>query len=159
MAKYSLFLLLLITGCASTTNLSQSGGYSYYGIDFREYTEKGFQFTPEKPSGSYESIGIVEVTFEPEVREVSITTYNTKGELGILKGKDKTFVVQKAFLPSGVKYYAVEKIDIDKSIKEVYKLANEWGANAIVNFSISTNTSTNYIIKESVSVNGFAIKK
>lgn len=55
-------ILIQIAGCVPI-NKTIEGGVVRSILDFTEYTDKGFLFTPEKYSGEYESIGLIEYDF------------------------------------------------------------------------------------------------
>lgn len=156
-----LTILILSLAFISCTNINfaQSGGYTFNGIDFREFTEKGFQFTPENPEGEYQSVGIIEVDFYPEIVEIDINTYNTAKRNGGYVIGNKDYSVQRTYLNNTAEYFAIEKFNTDSLLNEIYELASGWGANAIVNLRFESESFTTGITWSKVSVRGFAIKK
>lgn len=159
--KYILFLVaVLFAGCTTTVNLSQSGGYDYKGIDFREFTQEGFQFTPEKPTGQYESIGIVEVNFDPEIKEISSErSFEINKSGGVTEVNGKKYRAQSATTGGTKKYYMIELFDTNSLLQEIYDLASGWGANAVVNLRFEYQTINKGITWSRVTVRGFAIKR
>lgn len=159
--KYTLLILaVLLSGCTTTENLSQSGGYDYKGIDFREFTQEGFQFTPEKPTGQYESIGIVEVNFDPEIKEISSErSFEINKGGGITEVNGKMYRAQSATNGGIKKYYIIELFDTNSLLQEIYELASGWGANAVVNLRFEYQSVNRGLTWSRVTVRGFAIKK
>lgn len=69
MKKLILFVLVLMPLFHSCTTLEIAKfprEEVLYGIDFTKYSKTGFLITPEKYSGNYESIGLVEFVYMPE---------------------------------------------------------------------------------------------
>ncbi|MFD2531335.1 heavy metal-binding domain-containing protein [Gracilimonas halophila] len=157
--------IILFSGCSTTIDLTQEGGYDYKGIDFREYTRNGFKFTPEKPSGKYESIGIVEVEFYPEIREIDLNQYNRAMTIQINSSSNtyeidgKEFKVNKSSYNGVVEYYLIEQFETDSILEEMYELTSSWGANAVVNLRFDYQLFTEGLTWSSVTVRGFAIKE
>lgn len=154
-----LILSLLLLNC-STVNLTQSGGYTFNGIDFREYTEKGFQFTPQEPEGEYKSMGIVEVDFFPEIRQINFETFSeAKENSGIWITEDKEYLVQKVIVGNSAKFYGIEIFNLNSLLDEIYGLASGWGANTVANLRFDKETVSTGITWTKVTVRGFAILK
>ncbi|MFD2531456.1 hypothetical protein [Gracilimonas halophila] len=152
-------LVLILASCA-TADLTMDGGYSYYGIDFREYTEQDFRFTTENPSGDYESVGIIEVEFYPEIIQITAGTYRTAvGDDNIWTNNGKQYTVQRKFDGRNYEYYAVEIFNTESLIAEMYDIATEWDANAVVNLRFENQPFNTGVYWTKVKVRGFAIRE
>jgi len=117
------------------------------GYDFRSYTERGFLFTPEIYTESYEAIGLVEITYVPEIRE-----HRQPGNPVPLAGY--------RILSSNDRNYYIELPETDNLIEEMYNLADGLGADALSNFRISPERLNNNNVEiETIKVSGFAIKR
>ncbi len=132
-----------LVSCSGPPELARLVTSSSY--DFSGYTAKGFMFTPEQYLQPYESMGIVKVTFYPEVRKLSSGTFD-KDAYSLVIGETGSWVVEKA---NG-------KIIFD----ELYRRATALGADAVVRLNIEikplTNGAVNYPTYE---ITGFAIKR
>jgi len=125
---------ILIIGCRSN---EFSKDTLTYAIDFRSYTEKGFLFTPESYNNEYEAIGLLSVEQTPGME---------------IKKK-------KSYMSTSYKK-VIGRINLSEVIDSLYSLATEWGANAIINFSIDDD----YVMKNNeqvirLKVSGFAIRR
>jgi len=118
----------------------------FTGIDFRKYTESGFLFTPEKYSGEYESIGIVNYKLMPAAEFVS--SYGDQ---------DPTYNGPNS------KRWVTEEIYLGQVIDSLYVMAKEMGADAIMNFEVIYEEESRadvYGLKlEGWTARGFAIKR
>ncbi len=149
MKKY-LFIVLLVWGwsCAPTPTFIPKVS-EINAVDFTPFTEKGFLFTPNKYTQDYESIGIINFTYFPEANLI---------EKKIKRGKDEKDDMI-------VKFWDIEKFDINLLLYEVYTASIQMGADALTEFSIKS-VSSNHALGSSypVSINGiqvygFAIKR
>lgn len=147
-----LTLCLSFLSCSSFELIEWQSSTIASGYDFREYTEKGFLFTPEKYSEPYEAIGLVEVTYVPTVKKAPAIYQNGMASPNPIDGFRTIYYQQN--------YYYIEMPDTDKLIQEMYDLADELGANALTNFMITTDivVNNNYSI-ETYKISGFAIKR
>ncbi|MFP8489284.1 hypothetical protein ACKGJO_09275 [Gracilimonas sp. Q87] len=144
--------IAFLASCATTkTDPTSPGGFIYYNIDFKKYSDQGFQITIEKPYGDYKSIGLVSVELYPETKEISYSLYNSAVD-GVIDSDGKSFRVWKRYEGSRAHYYATENVDAQEAIDEIFKVAKGWGADAIANFDINRSG-------EVVTVSGFAIDK
>lgn len=144
-----------ISACSTPKDITKEGGYSYYGIDFRKYTDKEFLITPESPIGDYESIGLIEVNLQPEVKEINVVEYNRMN-----REENPTFIAQKGSRDGETtEYYAIEILDVQKVIDEIYRIGTEWGADSIYNLEIESTVITDIISIETFKVSGFAVKR
>ncbi len=80
------------------------------GIDFSQFSDKGFLFTIDKYLGEYESIGIVEIDFVPEAYLSEI--------VGSRRNSYNFEVNQK-------------KVDLEVALDRLYDICVEMGANAL----------------------------
>ena len=149
MKKY-LFIILFVGvwSCAPTPTFIPEVS-EINAVDFTPFTEKGFLFTPNKYTQDYESIGIINFTYFPEANLI---------EKKIKRGEDlKDDMI--------VKFWDIEKFDINLLLYEVYTASIQMGADALTEFSIKS-VSSNHALGSSypVSINGiqvygFAIKR
>ena len=127
------------------------------GLDFREYSQKGFLFTPEKYSGDYESIGLISFLIMPEARKERVS-----------QEEDDSY----SFKESPIVYkWNVEEINVQNALDGIYKRSIEMGADALVNFKISNreepivNKTSKMVVSfdekklQGYLVEGFAIKR
>lgn len=157
-----LILLFTMASCISVPKPEEKpGGTDFYSIDFREYSEQGFLFTPYPPKGTYESKGLLEVHLKPQVLSISKATYYGNANQEYTNPNDGKDYKLKAFraVDNLVYYYAVEEIDVNNAVREIYLKAKEYGANAIVDFKITTELETNFGLEHhNIIVSGFGIK-
>lgn len=144
MKKLIFFLLLsfLIVGCAK--RIHSDSNLEVKGLDFTEYTEQGFKFTPlgRYLDNEYESKGLIEITVYPEIER-------------IIKFKfyDKRYWRKHGDI-------MIEKVNPEKILKEMYEQAIELDANAIIEFSMQNiNLEIEEVIIPSFKISGYAIKR
>lgn len=142
-------LAIVIQSC-KTAQISQIPKREIFsGIDFREYTNKGFLFTPEKFEGNYESVGMVSFLIMPEAVKRRAETNPNPGSW-----QDPGYIYN----------WEVKKIDIQNAVDGIYKRCVEMGADALVNFKSEINIEDYpYLIPpfkiEGYRISGFAIKR
>jgi hypothetical protein len=118
----------------------------FYGIDFTQYTDKGFLFTPEKYLGEYQSIGMVSIEVYPEYN------YNPtrKNEAGQKLGGG-------VWMENGVKTGVI--------MDRFYQRITEMGGDALMNFKLESVEKSegvgSGIIKSfsGTRISGYAIKR
>lgn len=138
-------VLLTISGCAPSL-LEWNTSYVPTGYDFRDYADEGFLFTPEGFLGDYESMGVVNIEFMPEIKKAKVTL---PAEI------PGYFILQTT---SGS--YYVQRHDTQKIIDEMHKLAIDMGANAVIRFQILPTTIDNEGTPiPTIRATGFAIKR
>ena len=154
-----LLLIILIFGCAAippqTPLTFISKTKSVKGIDFREYTEKGFLFTPEKYQGDYESIGLLNFSISSEavLEKILVSEVNE--------------MARKAGLSDVYRYkWNIEEINYKEVLDLAYDTSISMGGDAIINFEINYDVNhyrnadgypSVYIPK--INVTGFVIKR
>lgn len=140
------FLLLLasisiLTGC-SVMKTTEREVYTYF-ADYSKYAEVGFLISPDAYSGEFESLGEIEISITPAIKE-----YGSDGNYG----------------PRG-KYLDYEVILYDEAVDIAVAKAIEKGANALVNFSItateiaSSDSWGQYAKGVKYNIKGFCIKR
>lgn len=140
-----LAMLMVLSACTPSL-VEWESTYQSSGYDFREFTHKGFLFTPESYSGTYESIGLVEITFLPEIREVK------QDNSPDIKGYNR-----RQF---GSSTYYIEVADTERIIREMFELADDMGADALSRFEINpVSVQNNGFEIPSIKISGFAIKR
>lgn len=146
--------LIGLSSCAELKELSKIDAYeSVYEIDFSPFTQKDFLITPEKYLGEYESIGLIDYTIMPEANYVTVgikKNVNYSGGVGSSVVEDKKWVSNK--------------VDARQALDSIYIVCLEMGADALVNFKISTQEDNYQLIKNPIKINGititgFAIKR
>jgi hypothetical protein len=143
----------LLSGCATELKVIYPV-QTLYGIDFTPYTHKGFLITPEKYSGQYESIGIINYTAKP-------------GAIYKLTGRKlNPFYASGGSEPHYIDHYewAVDSISFKDVLSKVYDICINMGADALVNFQneITSDSYTNIKNPTSITgyrITGFAIKR
>lgn len=113
-------------------------------FDFRKYTEKDFFITPEKYQGNYESIGIIDISIYPAAAR----------QLEIIKPQN---IIDGEYAQG---YWLIRKLKPNEIINTIYEEANDMGANAIMNFKVtSIQKQVDYDLNlKGINVSGFAIK-
>lgn len=153
------------TSCASIKPEPKEGGFSTFLIDFTEYAESDFLFTPYAPDGEdYLGLGEVRITLEPEIIELTFEEYTLANDVnaGIYPKGGKSYDVKRVFSGES-SYWAIERIgsEVSKRVtRKLYEEATSLGANAVVRLSIDVRVENNvgltYPIYE---ISGFAIKR
>lgn len=147
-ALYLSFFLLL-GGCTSLKYYPGSSNTS--GMDFREFSEQGFHFSPYSYSSKFESRGMISITISPQSFVLD--------ESSVSKKKPGTNYEQHSSIATSLPIY-VEKISIQDQLKKMRDIAVELGADAIVDLKIQSEPDerdfgTVYILH----LSGFAIKR
>lgn len=144
---FYLFIAITLTSCASSNLETWDTELRSSGYDFRPYTEQGFLFTPEVYNDPYDAVGLVEITYIPEVIEAK--SENRPNQVDGYR-----------IITVSTNYYYIELPDTEELIAEMYDLANGLGADALSNFNITGETIYNgNVAIETVKVSGFAIKR
>lgn len=121
-------ITLLTIGCAPVLPTQIDRVESMTVIDFREYSLKGFLFTPEGFPGKYESVGLIDFWVAEgakwKVEETKIGRY---------AGGD---------LVDRYASWEYEGTDIQKLVDLIYQRCDEMGANALINFRITRGVET-----------------
>jgi hypothetical protein len=140
-----LIVIIIIPSCGKRITYIDKQ-FSVYGIDFREYSKKGFLFTPYSYKGEYNSIGLV--TFSA----ISGADYVL---LEVERGNNREFE----------RYgWVLENPTSEEIVNYAYAEAVKMGADALCDFKITTSYKTIFTGIENVNlkvmdVYGFAIKR
>lgn len=141
-----LSFLILVISCTTPDQVVRSSE-NFTNIDFTSYAQKGFLISPYVYDGQYESIGVINFEYYP------------KSELKLIKPNPdddvKINVSYKKWIP--------DLINFDDQLNKVYEECVSMGADAIVDFKVSSIEKT-YDTKPVLTVNGilltgFAIKR
>ncbi len=140
-AAFSVFLLL---GCAGEYFQYVPKTLTIADFDLRQYTAKGFLFTPYPYSGEYEPVGMVSAVISPEANLEPI-------------GNNRTHNME----------WKINAVDAHEALDSLYHIAASHGANAIASFTLTefsdsynnTTTSSYPVIVRGYRVSGFAIKR
>ena len=128
-------LLASLGACAKPRLLP--GAELVTGIDFSDYSRRGFLFTPGMyTEGPYESLGLVTVTVTPQARQVPDST-------------------------TGYFRWQIERITADDIVRKTYDQAIAMGADALVNFEarVREERLDEYSSRPILEVSGFAIRR
>jgi hypothetical protein len=165
------FVSIGLNSCVSSSNVTpMSESFISLTYDFREYSSKGFMFTPEKYLGEYESIGIIEIIYVPEFIEAKNVSIRSGSEQrGSPRSATQNVIAEDVDTYKYVVYrdpvnhlklWLVSRPNTGELIKNAYETANEMGANAVTQFSIVTTEFENdQLVVQTIKLTGFAIKR
>lgn len=141
----TIILFSVLSACQTTNQITKiPRKEELTGIDFTKYTKLGFLITPEKYSGNYESIGLIDFVFMPEaIRKTNYieNSYSWKETENLVTGYS----------------WNVEKVNIQDAIDGIYKRCVEMGANALVNFNATTETKEYLFPNAPLTIKGYRI--
>jgi hypothetical protein len=155
-AVFAIPLFIMASCSVQMKELTKIEGYTIMNkIDFRKYSDKGFLITPEKYSGDYHAIGIIDFIKMPGAVYVKRTKLDENNK-PVTPEFGHPAEVEKNWVP--------ENINMDAVLEELYKQCVALGADAIVNFNVESNSVlhggiTNPVTIEGVRITGFAIKR
>lgn len=120
----AIFICMISCMPSSIVSLtSKQEMYVPFAYDFREYSNKGFLFTPFEYFGEYDVKGMVTVELHPAVQY-------TRGHQSARRG-----YTAYQFYRGDERWTKVTKeVDVDSLINYVYELSLEWGGDAFSNF-------------------------
>lgn len=168
MKKYILCFLFIpfIMSCSTLKPIETAGGFSIFSIDFTEYADSNFLFTPYGPEGDYLGLGEIQITLSPQVIEISRQDYqlSVNENNGVFFSSDgKPYLSQLSSIAGNVSYWGIEimRNDSFKLItSKMHDLALSYGANAVVDLEISARTVDNLDLEYTVyDISGFAIER
>jgi len=146
--------IVLLTSCYTTSPSYFPKEVTTYVYDFRDYTAKGFLFTPENYDSDYKSIGEIQLVIEPEVwagkhptdRSPTKEYYAKPGQFY----DDQTNKDSWSYIP----------INPKEILDSLYSIATNLGADAIINLRISKfKVEFPLTYAWGLKVYGFAIKR
>ncbi|MCF8261574.1 MAG: hypothetical protein K9J12_12425 [Melioribacteraceae bacterium] len=157
-------VMLLAVGCSSFTEMEGTEILNLY--DFSKYSKEGFLFTPYSYAGEYESIGIYEYEFTPDIKLYSSIS-DKQDFANYVSAPSK---IAKIKTEEGTKYYLREQVnfkyvyvgilDINDVIEKVYNEAKAHGADAFANVVVEREPRTHSGVPYVVTIfKGFAIKR
>lgn len=112
-------LLVVISGCAPQIKYIPAET-SLITVDFSKYAKTGFLITPHDYSGEYEAMGLISISVVPEARLVSKSYKHSSG-------------------PTATKeMWDIGQLDINTIIEALHKRAVSLGADAIIDFKVTT---------------------
>ena len=152
--KKMLMLVVIVSimfGCAAQKPLLYVDRVeSSQGIDFTEYSEKGFLITPEKYLSDYESVGLLSFSISAEAKLENLLIP------GMIEGHAHFQRYE----------WKIEKINYKDVLEFAYKTSIEMGGDAITNFDIDIdfvhfNNSEGYpdVDIPWFNITGFVIKR
>ncbi len=120
-------ILFMSVGCErKITKIEKETSIS--GADFREYTKKGFLFTPYSYPGKYEPVGLVIFSIRSGAEYKSATSGK--------KSKDNSYRPHSSEYSPEYKIWFYDYVEMSQVIEFAYKKAIEMGANALCDFKI-----------------------
>ncbi len=129
-----------------------------YIVDFSEYTQKGFLFTPEKYNGEYESIGLIALEAHPEILIDLDKLTMIEKDGNIIYKTNNTDGYRKVKI--GTTAYYIKDLELQEVIKQFYDKAKIMGADATMNFEykfiLAKYSASHY---NAIRISGFAIKR
>jgi len=140
MQRIIILYFLFLLSCKSVNQVSSITEYIV--IDLRRYTEQDFLITTEKFNENYEAIGLLELSVFP----------------GATRLRNGQTLPENTYKQG---FWAVEKLSTEEAIDEIYNRAKEMGADAIMNFELTTVKKTIAIDLQlsGFKMKGFAIKR
>lgn len=120
------------------------------GIDFTEYTKRGFMFTPEEYTGAYESMGVITVSMYAEGNLEPPPRPPRRGIFGNGGAEQPELV------------WRFKELRVQDVLEETHKRATGMGADAVVRFNVRAVTRPSGVALVDVpgiEVTGFAIKR
>ena len=148
MKSWAVFLLLafIISSCSQKfTHIDKVK--EIYGINFSEYTERGFLFTPYSYDSDYEAIGLIEVKLRAgyEYRDKDIT-YKASGKV-LKKG-----------------WFLKDSINVDEALRFSCVKSVQMRADAVCDLKVSVGSESFFdgiltITVPTLEIRGFAIKR
>lgn len=146
-------LLLILTaffyGCTSTIPDTKEQFYTI-GFDFNKYVEQGFLITPGDYKGDYDVMGLMECSVTPEIVKM---LYDEN--MFLIKPKDGTRYYYAFVGGNGCR---VKTVNADSLISYMHKQALALNADAIINFTITSEPMQYYNIPVP-KVTGIAIRR
>ncbi|MGB2958217.1 MAG: hypothetical protein WBD30_04980 [Bacteroidota bacterium] len=115
-----LFAVLLLASCASQKESARQ--IFVRGWDFTPYAEMDFLFTPEQYRGDYEALGLIKLTFYPEVKKFD---------------KKETYVQTNHYVYTSLSSgkFLIEEVPEDEMLRTFYRTAFDMGGDAVVSFN------------------------
>lgn len=138
------FMLAFFLGCGGIQKSASPKRFLAYGYDFTEYANKNFLFSPlELIDRPYDGRGLVIIEAWPEVKEQVEYVETSPGKV---EPKTRVF-------PG--------KIDPSEIIKQAYDLAIGMGADALIQFKLTSKLgiTTGNVEVTVLELSGFAIKR
>ena len=158
MKKYMKFVTMVavivaVVSCTKILNRTPKIN-NFAKIDFTEYTEKGFLFSPYQYNGEYEAIGIINYKFIPSA------IYKDNKTTSRMKVGNKT---------EEYTYFSKSWISDDYNVYDLLDSLYNWssskGANAIIDLKLNTSSEyfgygyINPVTVNGIEITGFAIKR
>ncbi len=97
------------------------------GVDFSQYSEKGFLFTPNLYGGDYKSVGLITLTYRPAANLIEIDV-----------GRNEEVITYSNSTTSLKKEWVFSPENRDMLLEAVYETCIEMGADAFTQMTLST---------------------
>ena len=128
---YKLLIVFILFSCTTIEHIPAERNVA--GFDFREFTEKGFFFSPNEYKKDFEPKGLLNFTFFPEA--------NFK------------------FNGNPYKEWVIEPVKFEDIVRMIYDQAIEFGADAVVQLKITPELKTQSLNRHAdVIVSGFTVE-
>ncbi len=153
---FALAMIVMASCSVQMKEMSKIEGYSILNkIDFRKFSDKGFLITPEKYTGEYHAVGMIDFIKMPGAVYIKRTK---------LDDNNKPVTPEFGHPAEIEKTWVTDNINMDAVLEELYKQCVALGADAIINFNIQPNTVLhggilNPVTIEGVRITGYAIKR
>jgi hypothetical protein len=133
---------IYLAGCCG---IGLSKSMVIYTYDFTKYSRAGFLFTPEKYSGNYESVGIIEINMYPQIKKEVFNKY-----------EDSYNLHEEEAIP-----YTVIRISTNQVIDSLYSACKNMGADGLTDLKIENTeqVSNETITYCGIKASGLAIKR
>jgi len=146
MKKLILILsFLLFVGCATSPKRIPEV-MIIMGVDFTEYSQKGFLFTPDSYTGDYLSKGLITLTFYPEANKIT-THRQIKNNVGEYEKRTEV-------------RWVVDNINSNTLLDSVYSKCLNMGADAFTKLKILDAETIQHGVGTTspIAINGITIK-
>ncbi len=175
-ALMMLSVIAFISGCSTHTVRLTDRDYEQktFGIDFREYNEKGFLFFTEEYYGAYELLGMITIELYPEVNyeegrvieehsDADDTYYSPSTTRLEIPEPKSGYTYQIIRINNSVFTQNIQKIHIDEIVNQLYELSIEMGGDAVSQFEAYQSTAQTDIYENTsypyYTVSGLIIKR
>lgn len=139
------FIFIISVYFAACSGIELSKSMVSYTYDFTKYSAAGFLFSPEKYSGNYEPVGIVQINLYPQIKREVFRKY-----------EDSNNSPASDYIP-----WTVIDISTREVIDSLYDACKNLGADALVNLKIENTeqVSNETICYCGIKASGLAIKR
>ena len=160
--KKLLLIALLIVGCASPPTVIPEIQLMI-DVDFTEYTQKDFLFTPNIYKGDYESIGLITLYYYPEAKRITKEIEYLGQDAKKRKYEDQGGGKRTRLISTE---WVINEINSNALLDSIYSTCFKMGADAFTQLKIidapimshALNTA-NPVSINGIKIEGYAIKR